>query len=152
VSTGEAEIEVRADARPELPAGRRTLYYGWVMLPVAIAGVIAISPGQTFGIAAFNESIRSALELTHSQLSGAYMVGTLLAALPLAYLDRLMDRHGLRRTTAVVIVFLGMACVVAASAQNLAWLAVAFFLLRLLGPGAMSLLKSGGLQRLSRFF
>ncbi|HWG46171.1 MAG TPA: hypothetical protein VN688_25645 [Gemmataceae bacterium] len=120
-------------------------YYGWVMLPVAVVGVIATSPGQTFGIAAFNKSFRMGLGLTHSQLTGAYMMGTLVAALPLSYVGVLMDRHGLRRITVAAVLLLGLACGMAAMADGLVTLFVAFFLLRLLGPGAMSLLSSNTL-------
>ena len=54
----------------ELPAAiRPTWYYGWAMLPLSMAALIASSPGQTFGISVFNEPMRTSLELTHGQLA-----------------------------------------------------------------------------------
>lgn len=50
------------------PGRRAAAYYGWVMVPVAIAGVVATSPGQTYGSEAFNESFRADLRVAHSQL------------------------------------------------------------------------------------
>lgn len=136
---GQVEMEATVAQR------RLGFYYGWLMLPVTIVAVIVTAPGQTFGLAAFNESFRTSLGLTHSQLSGAYMLGTLLAALPLSYLGRLMDRHGLRRTATGAVLLLGLACGVAAMADGLVTLFAAFFLLRLLGPGTMSLVSSNTL-------
>ena len=54
------------------------------MLPVATLAIIAASPAQTFGISWFNQSLRTSRGLSPSQLTGAYMLGTLLASLPLA--------------------------------------------------------------------
>ena len=79
------------------PPRLRRVYYGWVMLPIATLAIIATSPAQTFGISVFNASLRSSLGLSHSQLTGAYMLGTLLASLPLSWVGAMMDRFGLRR-------------------------------------------------------
>jgi OFA family oxalate/formate antiporter-like MFS transporter len=121
------------------------IFYGWYILPVAIMGVIVSSPGQTFGIAAFNESFRTSLRLTHGELTGAYMLGTLLAALPLSFVGLMMDRHGIRRVTMVVVLLLGLACCLTALVNGLFMLFVAFFLLRMLGPGSLSLLSGSTL-------
>jgi MFS family permease len=135
------------EAAPALPATKlpRRIFYGWYILPIAILGVVATSPGQTYGIAAFNESFRSDLQLSHSQLTAAYMLGTFLAALPLSWIGLMMDRHGIRRVKALVVVGIGFACIIAAFANELFSLFVAFFLLRMLGPGALSLLSGSTL-------
>ena len=52
------------------------------MLPIIMIVQIATSPGQTFGISVFNPYLVESLILTQSELSGAYMMGTLLASLP----------------------------------------------------------------------
>src|SRR5690606_13768559 len=106
-----SQVEVvKAGVGGPAAAGIRRVYYGWVMVPVAVAAVVATSPGQTYSIAPFNESFRADLGLTHTQLTAAYMFGTLLAAVPLFWVGRAMDRHGLRRTTAAAVVLLGAAC------------------------------------------
>ena len=115
------------------------------MVPIAMLATIATSPGQTFGISIFNPSFRSALGLSHSQLTGAYMIGTLLAALPQPYIGRLMDRFGIRRVMFVVVILLGLACLFMSLVMNLVMLFLAFFLLRLLGQGALSLLANNTL-------
>ena len=115
------------------------------MLPIAMLAMIATSPGQTFGISIFNPSFRLALGLSHSQLTGAYMFGTLLAALPQPYIGGLMDRFGIRRVMVIIVILLGIACIFMSQVLNLLMLFLAFFFLRLLGQGALSLLANNTL-------
>lgn len=117
------------------------LYYGWIMLPLSIATLIASSPGQTFGVSIFNEPMRSSLGLSHGQLAAAYMLGTLLGAIPITYIGRQMDRHGLRRTMLAVISLFSLACVFTSMVQGWLALVFAFCFLRMLGPGSLSLLS-----------
>ena len=126
-------------------AARLPFYYGWVMLPIAMLAMIATSPGQTFGVSIFNPSFRLALGLSHSQLTGAYMFGTLLAALPQPYIGGLMDRFGIRRVMFFIVILLGLACIFMSQVSNLLMLFVAFFFLRVLGQGALGLLATNTL-------
>ena len=121
---------------------RVPFFYGWVMLPIAIAGQVMTSPGQTYGISVFNDSFRQDLGLSHTALAGAYMAGTLLAALPVSYVGALMDRHGIRRVMSIVVVLFGGACIATSQVTGLFTLFVAFLMLRMLGQGALSLLSS----------
>lgn len=129
-----------AQQRPPL-----RFYYGWVMLPLSMAALIASSPGQTFGVSIFNESMRDSLGLTHSQLALAYMLGTLLGAFPISYIGRMMDRHGLRRTMLAAVTLFAGACLATSQAQNWVMLTAGFCLLRMLGPGALAFLSSNTL-------
>ena len=121
-------------------ATRLPFYYGWVMLPIAMLAQAATSPGQTYGVSIFNPSFLDTLNISLSQLTGAYMFGTLLAAIPQPYVGGLMDRFGIRRMMAIIVIALGLACFFMASVQSLGMLFIAFFLLRLFGQGALSLL------------
>ncbi len=114
-------------------------------MPVAILAAIATSPGQTFGVSVFNPDLRSTLGLNHSQLTGAYMLGTLLAALPQPFIGRLMDRFGIRRVMFFIVILFGLACLFMSQVSGLLMLFTAFFLLRLLGQGALSLLATNTL-------
>lgn len=124
-------------------ATRPRLFYGWIMVPIAMAGTIASSPAQTYGIAPFNPYFRESLGLTETELTGAYMLGTLLAAMPLRYVGAAMDRHGIRKTKTAVILLFGMTCVLTSQVAGLVSLFVAFTLLRLLGQGALGGVLSG---------
>ncbi|MCJ7660690.1 MAG: MFS transporter [Anaerolineales bacterium] len=124
---------------------RVPFYYGWVMMVVSLFALIFTSPGQTFGIAVFNPSFREALNLTHTQLTGAYMVATLLAAVPLSMVGGLMDRFGIRRMMTIVVLLLGVACIFISQVTGLLMLFFAFFWLRLLGQGSLTLLADNTL-------
>lgn len=124
---------------------RLPFFYGWVMLPAVMLVSICTSPGQTFGVAVFNPYLREALGLSSSELSGAYMAGTMLASLPLVYIGALMDRYGPRRVLVGVVFFFGLTCLGVTQVSGLWTLFVAFFFLRLLGQGAMGMLASNAL-------
>jgi MFS family permease len=124
---------------------RLPFFYGWVMLPVVMLISICTSPGQTFGISVFNPYIQQALNLSSSELSGAYMAGTMLASLPLIWVGALMDRYGPRRVLVGVVVLFGFTCMGMMQVAGLASLFVAFFFLRLLGQGSMSMLARNAL-------
>jgi MFS family permease len=124
---------------------RLPFFYGWVMLPVVMLISICTSPGQTFGISVFNPYIQQALNLSSSELSGAYMAGTMLASLPLIWVGALMDRYGPRRVLVGVVLLFGFTCMGMMQVSGLASLFVAFFFLRLLGQGSMSMLARNAL-------
>lgn len=110
------------------------------MLPIVLAIQVASSPGQTFGVSVFNPYIRAELGLSHSEISGAYMLGTLLASVPMVYVGSLMDRHGPRRILAVVVSLFGLTCVGFSQASGLMTVFLSFLLLRMLAQGSMGLL------------
>ena len=117
-------------------------FYGWMLLPVVLAIQIATSPGQTFGVSIFNPHIRASLGLSHSEISVAYMVGTLLASLPMVYVGSLMDRYGPRRILFGLVLLFCVACVGMSRVNGLFTVFVSFLFLRMLGQGAMSMLAA----------
>jgi sugar phosphate permease len=136
-----------ADAAPvrDPLVARIPFFYGWIMMPVAMVIQICTSPGQTYGVSVFNPHLREALGLSHSALSGAYMLGTLLAALPMTYVGHLMDRHGPRRTLTGVVLLFGLACIGMSQVSGLITVFLAFLFLRMLGQGSMSMLAANSL-------
>ncbi len=122
-------------------ADRLPFYYGWLMVPIAVIAQGVTGVGQTYGVSVFNPSLLEALGISLTALTGAYMVGTLLASLGQPWIGALMDRFGLRWTTLGVSILLGFACLFFARVNSLPSLLVGFFLLRLLGQGGLSLLS-----------
>jgi OFA family oxalate/formate antiporter-like MFS transporter len=122
-------------------AGRLPFFYGYVMASVAMIIQVATSPGQTFGVSAFIPSLRESLSLSDSKLSFAYMMGTLLAAIPLIVVGPLSDRFGLKRIVLISVVGLSLTCFFAAKISGFYTLMLAFFLLRFLGQGSLTLLS-----------
>lgn len=124
---------------------RVPFFYGWIMLPIATLAFMATTPGQTIGVSVFNPSFREALNLSHTQLTGAYALGTFLASLPQSYIGALMDRYGIRRVMTAVVIAVGLACLFVSQVNGLIMLFLAFFLLRMFGQGALSLLSTNTL-------
>ena len=120
-------------------------FYGWLMLPLVMLMMISTAPGQTFGITYFNSYFREAFQLSHSQLSATYMVATILAAVLLPYIGKLIDRCGLKRSAIVAAVLMAGACAFTAQAIGVVSLFVAFVLLRMIGPGTTTLVANNTL-------
>jgi len=115
-------------------------YYGWVMLGIAIVMYMMTLPGQTAGVALFAPSFEEALDLTRTEQTGAYALGTFLASLAMTYVGAQMDRYGLRRVALVVVVLLSLACVYTGFVSGFWTLFIAFLFLRMFGQGSLSLL------------
>jgi MFS family permease len=124
---------------------RVPFFYGWVMLPVAMVIQVATSPGQTHGVSVFNPSLRESLNLSHSELTGAYMVGTMLASVPMVAVGSLMDRYGPRLVLALVTSLFCIACAAFSQVSGLVTLFLGFMFLRMLAQGSMSLLAQNTL-------
>jgi len=122
-------------------AKRTNFYYGWIILPISILGAFFTSPGQTYMVSVFNPSLRETFNLSLSQLTGAYMLGTVLASLPQSYIGQWADRIGIRKVLFVIVTLFSLACVFISQASSLPMLFVSFFFLRLLGQGSLELLS-----------
>lgn len=104
---------------------------------IAFGFVITMSSGfgQTFFISLFNESLRQEFSLSHGEIGGLYFAGTLVSAVTIIWLGKLLDHVDLRLYTLSVTTGLAVACGFMSLVSGPATLAVAFFLLRLFGQG-----------------
>jgi MFS family permease len=111
---------------------------------VAFAAVMLglSGPGQTVGVSVFVDPMMTALDLTRSQVSTAYLVGTLLASLVLPRVGRALDDHGTRRTLLVVAVGLGVALAGMGLVAGVVTLTLGFVGIRMLGQGSLSLVAT----------
>ncbi len=121
------------------------MFYGWVILPLAFVMMLTTTPGQTYGVSYFNEAFIAEFGMSKTVLSATYLLATLLAATGLTFIGALVDRWGLRRMTLYGFTAMGASCLIAAEATGTITLFVAFTLLRLFGPGTMTLLASNSL-------
>lgn len=110
------------------------------MLGVAVLLAMASMPGQSIVVALFNQGFRDDLGLSITQLSAAYTIGTILAALPLSLIGKAADRFGLRVTVGVIAVAFAAALVYQSRVESLIALGVGFFLVRLLGQGSIGMM------------
>jgi len=135
--------EVTPDEATTAPSS--TLFYGWLMLPIAMLLMIATSPGQTFGLAFFNEKFRAAFDLSQTRLSVTYLLATVAASLAIPTIGGWVDRFGLKRSALVAVTTMAAACVFASQVQGVVTLFFAFMILRTVGPGSMTLLANNTL-------
>jgi MFS family permease len=99
-------------------------------------------PGQTVGVSVFVDPMMASLDLTRSQVSTAYLVGTLLASLVLPRVGRALDDHGTRRTLLVVAIGLGVALAGMSLVAGVVTLTIGFVGIRMLGQGSLSLVAT----------
>jgi MFS family permease len=99
-------------------------------------------PGQTVGVSVFIDPMMAALDLTRSQVSGAYLVGTLVASSVLPRVGRALDEHGTRRTLLVVAVGLAVALGGMGLVTGIVTLTLGFVGIRMLGQGSLSLIAT----------
>lgn len=145
--------------RPEFPFAPKgvPVFYGWVILVVGAVGTLMSVPGQTVGVSVFTDFLIRDLGLTRTQLSLAYLFGTIGSAFILSVAGRAYDRYGARVVGAVVAFLLGAVLLVLSTSprivealQNVApnlppvvpafaFITIGFFLLRFLGQGALTL-------------
>ncbi len=120
----------------------RNGFSGWRIVVFAALGLAMTAPGQTVGVSVFVDPMLADLEVTRSQLSGAYLVGTLLGALTLPVTGRALDRFGVRALMTVVGAAFGLALAAMAGVAGVITLALGFTGIRMLGQGALSLVST----------
>ena len=127
-------------------------FYGWVIVLATTLGTIASIPGQTMGVGVFADKLMGALGLTRTQLSSAYMLGTIASSLLLPWAGSLTDRLGTRVMVVVSSVGLGLSLLIMSftaviptlvntSLLCMGLMAGGFFLIRFFGQGCLTLVS-----------
>lgn len=117
-------------------------FLGWRMVALAALMLGLTGPGQTVGVSVFVDPMMAALDITRSELSAAYLVGTLVASAALPRVGHLLDAHGTRRTLLVVALGLGAALAGMSAVVGIVTLTVGFLGIRMLGQGSLSLVAT----------
>jgi MFS transporter, OFA family, oxalate/formate antiporter len=127
-------------------------FYGWVIVLATTLGTIASIPGQTMGVGVFTDKLMQALGLTRTQLSSAYMMGTIASSLLLPWAGSLTDRLGTRVMVVISALGLGLSLLIMSftaviptlvntSLLCMALMAGGFFLIRFFGQGCLTLVS-----------
>lgn len=114
-------------------------YYGWTVLAVAGLALFASGPGQSHTFSVFVEPVGEDLALSKSAIAIAYGAATLVAALLLPRMGKLVDRHGPRRMMLIVSLVLGLFCLLFGAVGGIVTLTLAFGGLRFFGQGSLML-------------
>jgi MFS family permease len=120
---------------PKIPGGYRVLIFA--ILASALTG-----PGQTTGVSVFTDHFSTDLNLTRSEVSLAYLIGTLTGALLLPRVGRFIDAKGVRLAQIIVGCAFGLALINMSLVNSFVWLAVGFTGIRFLGQGSLSLIST----------
>ena len=99
-------------------------------------------PGQTIGVSVSIDPLIAELGLSRSQVSAAYLIGTLAGAMLLLPVGSWIDRVGARHAMRWIGVAFGIGLALMAGVQGFVTLAIGFTLIRWLGQGALSLVSS----------
>jgi MFS family permease len=83
-------------------------FYGWIVLVVGTIGVLVSIPGQTMGVSVFTDYLLEALNIERTELSLAYLIGTLISGLIITRAGRLYDKYGASVMAIVSGVMLGV--------------------------------------------
>ena len=83
-------------------------FYGWTICFVSTLGIIMSIPGQTVGMAVFTNHFIEVFGLSRTQLSTAYLLGTLASSAFLTRAGRFYDRSGARITVLAASISLAL--------------------------------------------
>lgn len=125
--------------RPAATPVARRPFSGWRIVGFASVTYAMTAPGQTIGVSVFVDPMIGALEITRSQVSGAYLVGTLAGGAAMPFVGPAIDRFGVRRVMTVVGAGFAVALASMGGVGGLVPLVAGFAGIRMLGQGSLSL-------------
>lgn len=140
-------------------------FYGWVILFAATVGILASAPGQTTGVSTFTDYLLDAIGINRTQLSTAYMVGTIGSSLILTWAGKMYDKYGARWVGMIVALVLAFILVLLSQSDRIirffipdknsnlylgfaiAILVILFFMLRFSGQGVLTMVSRNMLMK-----
>jgi OFA family oxalate/formate antiporter-like MFS transporter len=129
---------------------RVPFFYGWVIWLLSTLGFLFSIPGQTMGMAVFTDHFIDVLGLSRTQLSIAYLIGTVGSSLFLTRAGRWYDRLGGRVMTALaslvlaaMLLFISATDVLAgifggSAAAGFIFIMLGYFGVRFFGQGVLT--------------
>ena len=130
---------------------RSPVFYGWVIWFVAMIGMIATSPGQSFSVSLFIDHYITDFGVDRTTVSTLFSLGTFISSLCLTWVGIRIDRHGNRAVGIVVLVLFSLVLVSLSQINGLFTLFLSFFAIRFLGQGSLGLVSSTAIARWWRY-
>ena len=125
-----------------LPPRAGTRFSGWRIVVLAAIGLGMTGPGQTPGVSVFVDHLMAGLDLSRSQVSFAYLVGTLAGATAMPRVGRLIDERGSRVAMTVVGAMFGVMLAAMSGVVGMVTLVLGFAGIRMFGQGGLSLVAT----------
>ncbi|MEM9613104.1 MAG: MFS transporter [Actinomycetota bacterium] len=113
-----------------------------LVLVLATLTLTLTGPGQTIGVAVFTDHLVADLGLGRSEVSTAYLIGTLVGAALLPWVGRAIDRRGVRLAQMVIATAFAAALFGMSLVDGFVALALGFTGIRFLGQGSLSLVAT----------
>lgn len=129
-------------AKPRDIVAASPIYYGWVVLFVAIIGIIATSPGQSFTVSLFIDSFIEDFGLSRTIVSALFSTGTFIGSLSLTFVGRMIDKHGNRKMAVVIAALFATVLILFSFVNGPVTLLFGFLGIRMLGQGSMGLVNT----------
>jgi MFS-type transporter involved in bile tolerance (Atg22 family) len=116
---------------------RQVAVVGW-----ASVAAVMTAPGQTAAVSVFTDPLIASLDISRTQLSTSYLIGTLLGAAAMPWVGRALDRYGVRPMMIGVGVIFGAVLIGIGFATSLFTLTAGFVGIRMCGQGALGLVAT----------
>ena len=136
---------------PDFPfnPAKTPFYYGWVIWFLSTLGFLMSIPGQTMGMSVFTDPFLEAFDMTRTELSLAYLFGTVGSSFFLTTAGRWFDRYGGRVMVTfsafglgLTVIFISLIDVLAASLKNnmftIAMVFAGYLGVRFMGQGVLT--------------
>ena len=117
------------------------MFYGWIVLLVAAAGMVGTLPGRTQGLGLVTEPLMAELGINRVDYAQLNLWATLIGSVFAIGIGRFIDRLGTRVVLTAVALLLGVVVVVMSSVQTFWALAIAVTLTRGFGQSALSVVS-----------
>jgi len=112
----------------------------WILMVSAGAALTAMTfPGQTAGLSPFTDPLISEFSIDRTAISVSYLIATLLGALVMPLVGRIMDVVGTKRVIIVVGALLALVLLAASFITEILGLTVSYVGLRMTGQGVLTL-------------
>jgi MFS family permease len=117
------------------------VYYGWIVLLVAAAGMVGTLPGRTQGLGLVTEPLMADLGIGRVDYAQLNLWATLIGSFFAIGIGRFIDRLGTRAVLTAVAIALGLIVILMSSVQTFWALAIAVTLTRGFGQSALSVIS-----------
>ncbi len=125
------------------PSPRKRFYYGWTIVALAAAAMVATLPGRTHGLGMITERLLNdpAFHIDRVSYADLNLWATLLGAAFCLPCGRLIDRYGLRTVLTGTVLCLGVVVLAMTRLTGVVMLFVAIALTRGFGQSALSVVS-----------
>ncbi len=118
---------------------RKPIFYGWVIVAVAVASQVAGIPGQASFLTVFIDPLSNEFGWSRTFLSTASSLGVLISAGLVSLAGPILDRHGPRYLILIIGIGMSLGCLGVALSNSQAGFLLSYLVVRSFGAGVLVL-------------